>query len=265
MIPERESYRGDSYKLFDDYNDVHIFVEDSGFENLYKILFKKYGIRIENIFSKNGKESIIKAADSCSDPKCVYIIDRDWDDLFNTMHSKDNIVILELNSIESYLINREAFSGIVLSEKPKCELDSLFSDELYTEIITNVSNSLRPLFECLATMQMGSERKKGCSNKPGYFQQKNKSCAIDNKMVESFISDSGVAPPDSVKEYFSEVHLIRRGHGKYMLHYIWNSIQYKTKIRVIGMEKLMIRLAQLVDTTELSSLANKIKTMASPS
>ena len=85
MIPERATYSGQSYKLYDDYNDIHIFVEDSGFENLYKVLFKKYGIKVENVFSKNGKQDVLDAAKACKDTKCVFIVDRDWDDLLGAI------------------------------------------------------------------------------------------------------------------------------------------------------------------------------------
>ncbi len=76
MIPKRASYRGQSYKLYDDYNDIHIFLEDAGFENLYKVLLKKYGVKVENVFSKNGKKAVLKEAELCTDTKCVFVVDR---------------------------------------------------------------------------------------------------------------------------------------------------------------------------------------------
>ena len=114
MIPERAIYSGQSYKLYDDYNDIHIFVEDKGFENLYVVLFKKYGVNVENIFWKNGKDAVLKAAESCTDTKCVFMVDRDWDDLLGITSTLDNVVVLSMHSIECYLIDHKAFSGIIL-------------------------------------------------------------------------------------------------------------------------------------------------------
>jgi len=258
MIPGRSSYRGQSYKLYDDYNDIHIFVEDEGFENLYKVLMQKYSVRVEHIFAKNGKESVLKAAESCSDTKCVFIVDRDWDDLLGIMPTLKNVVVLSMHSIECYLINHSAFSGIVLTEYPKDNIDNLLGKKHFEEILTDVSDKFRPLFECFATMQMSDEKGKGCSYKPGHFQQKNQSCAPDEQQITRFISDSQVSIPHSVKSYFSDETLTNRGHGKYMLHYTWEGVRHRTKVGKIEITKLMMRLAQLVDTQELKSLAHEV-------
>lgn len=262
MIPERASYSGQSYKLYDDYNDIHIFVEDAGFENLYKVLFKKYGVRVENIFSKNGKEAVLKAAESCTDTKCVFIVDRDWDDLLGIMSTLKNVVVLNMHSIECYLIDHRAFTGIVLGESPKCNIDSLLGQKHFEKILTDVSDKLRPLFECFAAIQMSDEKGKGCSHKPGHFQQKNRSCAPDEREIAQFISESRISVPQSVKDYFSDKVLTIKGHGKFLLHYVWEGVRHRSRIGRIGMEKLMMRLAQLIDTLELKTLTHEVKARA---
>ncbi len=259
MIPERTSYSGESYKLYDDYNDIHIFVEDAGFENLYKELFKKSDVRIENIFSKNGKESVLRAAKSCADNRCVFIVDRDWDDLLGIMSTLKNVVVLSMHSIECYLIDYGAFSGIVLSDFPKCNIDCLFSEKHFEEILKNVSDKLRPLFECFSAMQMCNQKAQGCSHKPGRFQQENRSCAPDERKIAQFISDSKILVFQSVKDYFSVDVLTAKGHGKFMLHYVWEGVRHRSQIRKIGIEKLMMRLAQLIDTPELRALTHEVK------
>lgn len=260
MIPERASYSGQSYKLYDDYNDIHIFVEDKGFENLYKELFKKYGVRVGSIFSKNGKRSVLKAAESCTDTKCVFIVDRDWDDLLGIMLTLKNVVVLSMHSIECYLIDHGAFSGIVLGDCPKCNIDSFLGEKHFGEILTDVSDKLRPLFECFVAMQMSD--KKGKMGPPGHFQQKNHSCAPDEREIAKFISDSGVLVPQFVKDYFSTEVLTIKGHGKFMLHFVWQGVRYRSRIGQIGMEKLMMRLAQLIDTPELKALTHEVKARA---
>ena len=264
MIPKRAPYSGQAYKLYADYNEIHIFVEDAGFENFYKVLFKKNGIKIEHVFSKNGKDSILRAAKDCSDTKCVFVVDRDWTDLFNAVPLGKNVVVLDMYSIESYLIDYDAFSGIILGDFPKCDIDKLFSKKSFEDILTEVSDKLRPLFECFAAMQKKTwgEKKKSCSYPPGRFQQENASCAPDITKIEQFISESGVSVFQEIKDYFSEPLLVQKGHGKYMLHYIWNNIRSNTKAGTIGMDRLMIRLAQLVNTREIEMLVDKIKRKA---
>lgn len=263
MIPERTYYGGNAYRLFDDYNDIHVFVEDAGFENLYKVLLKKYGMRVNNIFSKNGKESVLKAAAACTDTKCIFVVDRDWDDLLSIMPKLKNVVVLSMHSIECYLINYNAFSEILLSEFPRRNINSLLSKKHFNNILSNVSKDLRPLFECFATMIMNKSKIKGCSHKPGRFQQKNNSGKPDVKEISKFVSDIGIVVPKSVKSYFSAKYLTKKGHGKYMLHYVWEGIRNKSKVNKIQIEKLMMRLAQFINTKELEALNSEIKALAS--
>lgn len=263
MIPQRTTYSGQSYKIYDDYNDIHVFVEDAGYENLYKVLLNKYGIRTENVFSKNGKPSVLKAAKTCKDSNCVFIVDRDWDDLLGILPVLNNVVVLNMHSIECYLINYSSFSGILLSENPKENIDTLLSEPHFHKILTDVSNILRPLFKCFLAMQMQENIKKGCSHKPGHFQQKNRSCAPDAKKIQQFITDSGVSIPKSVRDYFLDEVLSKKEHGKFMLHYVWEGVRNKTKIGKIGIEKLMMRLAQVSDNNqELLSLSHEVQIKA---
>ncbi len=258
MIPRRTTYNGQSYKLFDEYNDIHIFIEDEGFENLYIELFKKKGIKTAKIFSLNGKDSVLDAAELSTDQKCVYIVDRDWDDFHDNLSTLANVVVLEMHSIECYLIDYMAFYGVVVSENPKGDIGSKFSESDYENIILNTSNLLRPLFKCFVSLQLEDTSKKGCSHKPGFFQQQNRTCAPDEGKINNFITNSNINTPQSVSRYFSDSSLITKGHGKYMLHYVWEGVRNKADITKIGLNNLMIRLAQLVDTDELTALSQRI-------
>lgn len=263
MIPERASYSGQSYKLYDDYNDIHIFVEDAGFENLYKVLFRIHGLGVENIFSKNGKGSVLKAAKACKDPKCVFIVDRDWSDLLGNMTKLKNVVVLKMHSIECYLIDYDGFAGVVLSENPKCGIGNTLNRDQFDAIVLDVSNKLRPLFECFVAMQMCGNSEKGCSLKPGHFQLKKSNCAPDERVIANFVAESKAPIPQSMRDYFADRVLTKKGHGKYMLHYVWEGTRHKSKVGKIGIEKLMMRLAQLVYTQELEALSSEVKAMAS--
>lgn len=259
MLPIRSSYAGQSYKIYDGYNDAHIFVEDDGYENFYKALLSKNGVNIEKVFSKNGKDSVIQAATSCTDPKCVFIIDRDWDDILGIKYVLTNLVTLNRHSIESYLLEYSAFVSIVLSEYPKCDIDSVLSKNSFTDVIHNVSTDLRKLFEYFVTLQLNDTGIKGCSIKPGHFQQENRSCAPDKKKIEDYISLSPQTIPPQVEEYFSNDNLIQKGHGKYMLHYVWEGVRRHSRLRKIGTLQLMMRLAQLLNSSDLEKLLEDIK------
>ena len=74
MIPARTQYSGDSYHIYEDYNDIHLFVEDKGFENLYKTILERSGIPTKKVFSMNGKVSVIKEAQKNKDKKCRFLL-----------------------------------------------------------------------------------------------------------------------------------------------------------------------------------------------
>jgi hypothetical protein len=258
MIPKRGQYKGQSYKLFDDYNDIHLFVEDAGFENLYISLFNKHGVRLENVFSKNGKESIVRAAKACKDTKCVYLVDRDWDDFLNKLLPLKNLVYLDRYSIENYLVDYDSLVGIIVSENPKCNIDAVFKRRDFDNIIVDVSSKLKSLFECFLSMQLEEDKQKGCSIKPSEFQRKDITCSPDIELIDKFVIDSNLLISAPVKEYFNESHPLNVGHGKYLLYFVWQGVRDKTKVVKINNDKLMVRLAQLLATEEIKTLIDKI-------
>lgn len=256
--PTRSEYHGDSYKLYSDYNQLQLFVEDSDFENLYEEILHRSGILIRKVFSKTGKHSVVESAKSCKDPNCVFLIDRDWDDILDIEYDIDNLVVLEKHSIENYLIDYSGLRALVLADAPRGDINTLLSKECYDEIVSKVSDSLRPLFECFATMAICGTDTKNCSHKPGHFQMQNATCAPDEEQVMKFINQINLSFPENVSEYFAGDVLIDRGHGKYMLHYIWTGIRHKSGIGQLSMDKLMIRLAQVIDSTIFDSLCASI-------
>lgn len=247
MIPTRGPYSGESYRLFDDYNDVHVFVEDAGFENLYREVFRRCNLTIRKVFSKNGKDSVIKAAQTSNDKRCVYVVDRDWDDALLVNHALDNLVVLEKHSIENYLLDYSGFYAIVLADKPKMDIETIFSRNIFISIVNEVSRRLRPLFECFLAMQVVGDHRTGCSIKPGFFKENTRMCAPDTSCIAHFIARIGLQIPQSVHDYFAGEVLLDRGHGKYMLHFVWAGVRQSTNIGQLGMEQLKIRLAQTVD------------------
>jgi hypothetical protein len=260
MIPTRSGYSGHSYKLFTDYNDIHIFVEDSGFENLYFEIFKRSEIRIRQVFSLNGKTSVVEAARNCNDSKCIYIIDRDWDDLLDIIEPAANLVALDKYAIENYLIEYSGFRAIVLSYHPRKNIDCILNQSMFDEIVQEVSNQLRPLFECYATMQLCKDARQNCSITPAKFQMKNNTCMPDPSEINNFITSIGLPIPNGVRNYFAGNVLCDRGHGKYMMHYVWKGVCNISNTRCqLHIDSLLIRLAQTVNDQVFSDLYDKIK------
>lgn len=258
MIPRRTQYEGQSYRLYDDYNDLHVFVEDSGFENLYSEIFRRGGLRTRKIFSLNGKESIVQASLNCNDQKCVYLVDRDWDDALNIDHSSNNLVVLDKNSIENYLLDYSGFRAIVLADNPRGDVSGVFARNDFDTIIDNVSSQLRPLFECYLSMQLAGDKRTGCSRNPGYFKENGPSGGPCPNQIETFINDIAISVPQAISDYFSGSVLKDRGHGKYMIFYSWAAVRHSTGATQLRGDTLLIRLAQAIDPAILEELCNKV-------
>ena len=254
MISQREPYRNQSYKLFDDYNSCHIFVEDAGMENLYKEILRRCGLSIRKVFSKNGKGEVLRAAQASNDRRCIFVVDRDWDDLLGNIHSLRNLIVLQKHSIENYLIHYEAFCAIIIGDKPKIQIETLLNCERYQEIVSDICLKLRPLFECFAAMQMCGRKEDSCGRNPGNFQVNNRSCAPDERKISNFITEVSIEIPQQVRNYFAGDVLCDRGHGKYMLHFAWAAIRHISKVSQLSSDKLMMRLAQVVDTEAFEDL-----------
>ncbi len=262
MIPTRSQYRGQSYRLFTDYNDIHVFVEDRGFENLYAEVFKRSGLNVRKVFSKNGKSSVVEAARSCTDSRCVYVVDRDWGDFLSITYSQSNLVILEKYSIENYFIEYSGFRALVLADNPRSEIETLLSANRFDSIVKDVSDSLRPLFESYLTMQVAQDNRPNCAIKPGRFQTNDRSCLPDSNKIARFVASIGLATPKAVSDYFAGDVLRDRGHGKYMLHFVWTGVRNASGAGQLGFDTLLMRLAQTVDAQVFSDLCNRISSIA---
>jgi hypothetical protein len=258
MIPTRAPYSGQAYRLFTDYNDVQVFIEDAGFENLYREIFRCNGVKIRKVFSKNGKEAILEAARACNDKQCVFIVDRDWDDVLGISYALKNLVVLKKHSIENYLLDYSGFYAIVVADNPREDIEIIFSRSIFDSIVNDVSHRLRPLFECFLSMQIAGDSRKGCSYMPGKYQEASRACTPDVNIIACFVAQIGIPVPQAVCDYFMGDVLKDRGHGKYMLHYVWNGVRQSTGTGQLGIEKLMVRLAQVIDSDDLKELCEQV-------
>gem|GEM_PF-5239181 len=262
MIPQRGSYQGQSHLLFSDYNDVHLFVEDKGFENLYEEILRRLGLSVAKVFSLNGKIEVLDRAAACTDSKCLYLVDRDWDDFHGRIVTRQNVLTLAKYSVENYLLHYSGFRSIVIAANPRKKVDTILSKSEFNHIATQVAAALKPLFQCFLAMEKTGDGRKTCSLRPGKFQKKNKSCAPDENVIRSHISDMDVEIPQDVVKYFSESKLLSRGVGKYLLHFIWNEICQKSPSKSVSKDSLLIRLAQTIDINQFKLLEREIRKIA---
>jgi len=248
MVPKRGAFSGEAYKLYDEYNRVHLYVEDSGFETLYCEILNRCGIQVKRVFSLSGRESVINAAAKNRSKRCVYLVDRDWSDLLPPASHKGRLIILDRHSIENYLLDYSGYRAIIQSDYPKKDASTLLSKATYKKLLREVSDKLRPLFITFVSMQLAAGQKvKNCGLSPDSFKSNSADGYVDKAKVDSFCKNQAAVIPKKIEKYFSVKELVKKGHGKYMLFFMWRYVKTEARARQRSTDSLMISMAQLSD------------------
>lgn len=107
--------------LYRQFNDIDVYVEDTGKERLYYQLFKLLlpGIKLAKIFPLNGKENVAADAQANNTNKRkVYLVDLDFDEILGRKQTIRNLIYLHRYSIENYFVDEEAIKEQIREKKP---------------------------------------------------------------------------------------------------------------------------------------------------
>lgn len=128
--------------LYKQFNDIDVYVEDTGKEQMYFHLFKNLlpGIKLSKIFALGGKAHVVQEAQAnCSNKRKVYLVDLDFDEVLGKKLFVPNLIYLERYSIENYLIGKNAIYEQIHEKDPsksEAEIEACFNYEL---VLDNVS------------------------------------------------------------------------------------------------------------------------------
>lgn len=132
--------------LYRQFNDIDVYVEDSGKERLYYQLFKTLlpGIKLSKIFPLNGKGNVILEAQANStDKRKVYLVDLDFDQILGRKQNIRNLIYLERYSIENYLLDGEAIKEQIREKKPSIADAEILARFNYLMEVSNVTKYLK--------------------------------------------------------------------------------------------------------------------------
>ncbi|KGE16077.1 DUF4435 domain-containing protein [Sphingobacterium deserti] len=156
-IPEKnESYRFAEDIFFIQFNDVSFYIEDSDQENFYhRILCNLFpDIRIEKIFPLNGKDNVIDECEkNIGDKTKVYLVDKDFDDLFGRKTNLSNLFYLNRYSIENYLFELDAIVEYIISEKPRLKRSVILRTLNIDNLISSIGSALEDLIYIFLLVQ----------------------------------------------------------------------------------------------------------------
>lgn len=164
MAERNNSSKSARSVLFEDFNDLDIYVEDTALESkkLYKEVLKrvfKDKYKIEEIFPIGNSQSVIRECELYqeveSQRKKVFIIDGDFyllngnikDDI--TLEFRENIkglFILPRYCIENYFIDKASIIAITHDEEPEKDIDEITINIAFDEWISKNEMKLLELF-----------------------------------------------------------------------------------------------------------------------
>lgn len=165
LIPHRSPEGQAALDIFyDEFNDIHFYVEDEDQENIYEVIFRKLFplLTIARVIPLGGKQAVLRHAADPSNAVTrafrAYIVDKDLDDLLALVIVQPNIFYLDWYCIENYLIDESAIVELVIENHPKVKrhfvADALTLPDQFQKLFTD----LRPLFAlffCVQRLDLG--------------------------------------------------------------------------------------------------------------
>ncbi len=129
-------------------NGVNFFVEDTNREFEYEIIFERLlgkDIKINSVVACDGKEGVKNSIAEFSTEEyqttngiCIFVVDGDFDNFFETKQSLDNLLYLKYYNIECYFIEEESTKYYLRKKlkKTMSEIDPMIDfDKWYNNFV----------------------------------------------------------------------------------------------------------------------------------
>lgn len=171
---------------------INFYVEDEDQENLYFEILRKLfpKVEISKIFPLGGKVNVL--AHSC-DPAnktlgkvCVYIVDKDFDDLLGHVVRKENVFYLDRYCVENFLFEENATVQIALECEPKKRREDIQSKLNFDEFLRQSIQDLDQLFRLFFVVQRFNLGLKNCDLKAEQFSEHPNRWKIQRKLVTAY-------------------------------------------------------------------------------
>lgn len=259
--------------FFDAYNGVNFYVEDEEQENLYHLVLKRLfpSIRITQIFPLKGKENVLAhAKDPTNLPRasrCVYILDKDFDDLLGKVIEQGNVFYLRKFCIENFLLEPDAFIEVVIEEQPRKKRTTVESTLKLPAFLENSIESLNLLFRLFYIVQALDLGLRNCGCAVERFAQEASRYKVDAELVDTYRREVQTAALESGKcktpEEFCK--LVESAFpkdaepdsnisGKYLLALVSHHIKRHLNWGTVTADSITYRLARHSTLRELESL-----------
>lgn len=265
--------------FYNDFNDVHFFVEDEDQENLYEVVFRRLfpELRLARVFPLGGKQAVLSRCrqdfQRASGPPSVYIVDKDFDDLLGSLQTHPSLFYLDRYCIENYFPEPDAIVEVVIESLPKLKRSDVSAALSLPEKISEIAESMRPLFQLFFGVQHYDLGLKNCALAPEVFCQKSRRWMIDKQTVTRYsqqVSQAALTTPHAAALVapFTDTAIAKLQaldchsvvSGKHICALLFHYIKSKYNLGTITFESFLFRLAKNASLSPLSSLADAIRT-----
>jgi hypothetical protein len=264
--------------FYEEFNDIHFYVEDEDQENLYEVIFGKLfpNISFARIFPLGGKEKVLAhaaAANGCSSNVCsVYLVDKDFDDFLEKKVNIDNVYYLDWFCIENYLIEEKSIIELVIESHPKSDRNEIRTELKISEFLVNAYENSRDLFAMYFFVQKYSIGVKNTSSAPeSYCKVKapwdvcNTKLIAYRALVDAEATKSGIDP---LAQELSSDHRISNVlvagapnavSGKHVAARLFHYIKSKYPLGSITFDSFVYRLAKNCSLDTLQYLSDSVQ------
>lgn len=263
--------------FYEEFNDIHFFVEDADQENLYEIVLKKLfpALRIARVIPLGGKSAVLAHAQdnpqTPGTPFRAYLVDKDFDDLLAKCVVHPSVFYLERYCIENYFVAPEAFVEIVIESHPKQKRAEVAANLNCDIQIHRFIDSLKPLFALFLCVQRFGLGIKNSSIPPEAFCCARRHWEIEFETIQEYSRQVSAAAAltqhaDALRDPLvsAEARSVEQadGHrvvsGKYLCTLFFHYIKSKYSLGSISLQSFVYRLAKNCSIAPLAHLGNAI-------
>lgn len=259
--------------FYDEFNDVHFFVEDEDQENLYEIILRRMfpELKIARIFPLGGKKAVLDHSLQIS-ARSVYIVDKDFDDLLGNKVQRPMLFYLERYCIENYLIDYNSTVEVIIESLPKLKREEIIANLDLEVKIFEITESIRPLFQLFYCVQRFGLGIKNCSLPAEIFCFEKRRWVVNENALETYKDKvaraasctphaaalvNPLAHPDVIPLATMDSHIVVS--GKHISALVFHYIKSKYNIGTITFDSFIFRIAKNSSMQSLQSLADTIR------
>lgn len=264
--------------FYSDFNEVNFYVEDDDQENLYEEILRKTlpQVKFKKIFPLGGKVPVLKHAankdNEFLDKKCIYIVDKDFDDFLGKVEQDKRLFYLERYCIENYFLEEQAIVNVLIETYPKKKAFDIQNQLNLPTFFTEISSVLTPLFTYFLYVQKLELGIKNCDCKPEEYSMSSKNWCVDTIKIAQYWDQVQLEAAhqhktqllmESINDFKGYVdgttNYNKLISGKFLIALLFHYVKDNYKMGSITLDSFVFRVAKNCFLDDFQPIADRIK------